>query len=293
MSWKMIGLALLTGIPLFGMLLFLGFYVASRLRMEKRTWKQRLELFRLWLREAGQKVQQKSGSRTSLFYRFDRMVKEAGKPFGIQSGEWFVICQLIYLSLFGLIFLQMLLCRLFAPALAISIDMLLFFPVFVTSIPILYLHSKARRRRFVLQYDFIQSFHRLAGLTNQTPYDLVKLSLAGTRLLKEYTPSASEFLHSPRKAMDRFAERVGIEEATIYCSTILYGISYPDMVSDQVLRVQLGMQKLRESEEKKNTKKLETGFTAFIYGPFLVAVIALSLPWFHYLKSSLSGLLGQ
>lgn len=279
--------------PLFGLLLSICILVSSRLKKKTITYATFLLYVRADIQRLGTKWEKKYGSTTSFYRRLDRIVRAAGKPFGIRTSEWLAMGYLIFVGSLLIELLINVMKLIMIPQAVISIAEIVIIPLLITSLPISYLYIQAERRRFILQYDFIQAFYRLEDLGNETPYDMVKLSLAGTRLLKQYTPNFSEFLHNPGNSLLRFAEEVGTEEAKVYRTTILYCITHPEGISDQIGRVQLGMKKLREAEEKKNTKKLETGFTAFIYGPFLVAIVALALPWFQFLKSALNGLLGE
>lgn len=285
-------LIILMTLPLAGFIFSLTLLVTSKLEKPQPTKKQQVDTLRMAVNQLGTKIENIGIGKTKRYSEFEKMIKLADNPWGLSSREWLVVLIAIGALVFILVLLQSLFDLLIRKTFSPPIFSMVFWPISVVLLMFFYLRGKAKKREKILQYDFMRAFNRLGDLEKETAHRMLEISLAGTRLLKNYIPRIDVFKNNPQKAMEEFASKFAMDEAILFKNTVLNIINNPENKQNQIMHAEMGIQKARSADEAKSLKMLQVGFETFIYGPFCVAAGVLVLPWYQFLKHQLGKLLG-
>ena len=216
-----IGIILMIAIPFGLFLMAILTLTSNRLDKPTPTKQQQIETLRKAANHIGSRVERAYLGKTKIYRQFERLVKMADSPFGLNAREWFLFIVGTGLVVSIMVMMQSLIDWYIYKIYSIPLFSLFFYPTGAMASLYFFINSKAKKRAYILQYDFIRAFNRLGDLHNETSYRMLQVSLAGTRLLKNYLPRVDLFKSDPKEAMERFVNEIGMEEAILFKNTIL------------------------------------------------------------------------
>ncbi|GED32393.1 hypothetical protein P9G84_13780 [Brevibacillus centrosporus] len=287
-----LGIITVLAVPIALFILAITYLFTSRLDKPQPTKKQRVDTLRKTVNQVGSKIEKVGLSKSKKYAQFERLVKLADYPWGLSAREWFVLLIAVGVLVSLIVILQFFFDVMVRKTNSFPLFTFMVSPFAAVGVLLLHIRSKAKKRESVIQYDFMRAFNRLGDLNKETSHRMLEISLAGTRILKNYTPRVDLFKHNPVAAMEEFASRVGTDEAILFKNTLLYIMNNPENKESQITRAEIGIQKARSADEQKELKKLEVGFNSFILGPFSICIGVLCLPWYQFLKQELGKLIG-
>ncbi|MGG4499153.1 hypothetical protein [Brevibacillus reuszeri] len=290
LTW--IGSILIIALPLGIFILSIVYLFTSRLDKPQVTRQQQIETLRKRVDRIGTQFEKRALRKFKHYSQFEKTVKLADHPWGLSAKEWVVVMTSTALLMLLLVILQFLFDLMVSKAPSFPLFSLFFWPGVSVFIMRSYIKSKAKKRGKIIQYDFMRAFNRLGDLEKETSHRMIEISLAGTRILKHYTPRIDVFKNNPKEAMEKFADDIGTDEATLFKNTVLYIMNNPQNKSAQIIRAEMGIQKARAADEQKDLKVLDTGFNLLLFGPFIVNVGMLILPWYQFFKQQIGKLIG-
>jgi len=198
-----IGIILMIAIPFGLFLMAILTLTSNRLDKPTPTKQQQIETLRKAANHIGSRVERAYLGKTKIYRQFERLVKMADSPFGLNAREWFLFIVGTGLVVSIMVMMQSLIDWYIYKIYSIPLFSLFFYPTGAMASLYFFINSKAKKRAYILQYDFIRAFNRLGDLHNETSYRMLQVSLAGTRLLKNYLPRVDLFKSDPKEAMER------------------------------------------------------------------------------------------
>ncbi|WP_103108609.1 hypothetical protein [Brevibacillus reuszeri] len=287
-----IGSILAIAVPLSIFILSIVYLFNSRLEKPQLTKRQQIETLRRRVDRIGTQFENRALRKFKHYSQFEKTVKLADHPWGLSAKEWVVVMTSTAILMLFIVILQFLFDLMVTKTPSFPLFSLFFWPGISVFIMSTYIKSKAKKRGKIIQYDFMRAFNRLGDLEKETSHRMIEIALAGTRILKKYTPRIDVFKNNPKEAMEKFADDIGTDEAILFKNTVLYIMNNPQNKEAQILRAELGIQKARSADEQKDLKVLDTGFNMLLFGPFTVAAGALILPWYQFFKQQIGQFIG-
>ncbi|MBO8163922.1 MAG: hypothetical protein H0Z34_09440 [Brevibacillus sp.] len=284
-----------------GISLSLTFFFLFALLLSIRKKRHIRPVFDYQLRKLRERIQMGTSQRMQKwnweerwFQWFADLVKQAGKPYGIEPVEWWFLIfggvMLTIIVVFGQILIDFFLYgRKGFPLVLFSLSVFL-----SLGLPIWYLKWKANQRRTVLFYDLLRAISRLGELLEfqLSHYELIRRSLISTRKLKDYIPRIDEWNASPTRALQRMEEEIGLKEGVLLTNTIRYAMENSvESTKLHLVRLEGSLRLLRQEEERMRTKRLELSFSLWVIPPFVIAFVCLAFPWYRYLLEMIDGLM--
>ncbi|WP_139490076.1 hypothetical protein [Brevibacillus dissolubilis] len=252
--------------------------------------RERAKKFASRLDETELAYQSPSGFYVKVVRRLTNLVKRAGYPLGWQPSDWLLLIGFGTVGSIGFTLGQIVYSAIAWGQLEIPLFTTTLALAATVGLPIWYLLYQAEKRSTHLFYDVLRSLNRLLEFLDfEMPrYQMLTLSVAGTRLLKQYLPSLDKWNADERTALEEMERQIGTHEGVIFTRSVRYCLEEQSVSAKQyLLRLETSLRIMKSEKERQKMKRLEIQFMLFVFPPFIMAVLAIAFPWYQNIQQIL------